>query len=71
MDLIALLEYVLILCCIIAAVYAVVTWAPIPAPFKTVAICIVAICIVAIICIIFFFDLIRGGGGLSLAHLPR
>lgn len=66
MDLIALLEYVLILGCIIAAVYAIVTWAPIPAPFKT-----VAICIVAIICIIFFFDLIRGGGGLSLGHLPR
>jgi hypothetical protein len=56
MDLLGLLETVLVVGILFGIVYSIVTWVPMPAPFK-------AVCygILALICVVIVFNFLRGG----------
>lgn len=56
MDLLGLLEVILVVGILFGMVYAVVTWVPMPEPFKY-----IAYGILALICVVLVFNIIRGG----------
>ncbi len=66
MDLLGLLEAVLIIGILFGIIYAVVTWVPMPEPFKY-----IAYGILALICVVILFNFLRGGEVPSLGVFHR